>query len=133
VGRTRALGHRVTRGDREPVRRAHHEGVEGVLGVERAGHAAVPAASFLSTSSEIPLSVSNTPLPWSASALKLGTLRKFRASSRSAGERISSRGRSCLLYCSTRGMVRMSTPCSSKLLKHGVDIRTIPLVLQYNK
>src|SRR2546427_4701961 len=37
-------------------------------------------------------------------------------SSKSAGERISSRGRSCLLYCSTRGMVRMSTPCSSKLL-----------------
>src|SRR2546425_12914767 len=60
VRRARALGHRVTRGDGEPVRRAHHEGVEGVLGVERAGHAAVPAASFLSTSSEIPLSVSNT-------------------------------------------------------------------------
>src|SRR5437870_5193640 len=116
VRRARALGHRVTRGDGEPVRRAHHEGVEGVLGVERAGHAAVPAASFLSTSSEIPLSVSNTPLPWSASALKLGTPRKFRASSKSAGERISSRGKSCLLYCSTRGMVRMSTPCSSKLL-----------------
>src|SRR5207249_11027383 len=99
VGRTRAFGHRVTRCDLEPVRRAHHEGVEGVLWFELAGHSGVPAASFLSTSSEIPLSVSNTPLPWSASALKLGTLRKFRASSRSAGERISSRGRSCLLYC----------------------------------
>src|SRR2546426_7419879 len=37
-----------------------HEGVEGVLGVERAGHAAVPAASFLSTSSDIPLSVSRS-------------------------------------------------------------------------
>src|SRR5213079_735707 len=102
VLRARALGHRAPRRDGEPVRRPHHEGVEGILGVERAGHAAVPAASFLSTSSEIPLSVSNTPFPWSASALKLGTPRKFRASSKSAGERISSRGRSCLLYCSTR-------------------------------
>src|SRR5439155_25728768 len=116
VRRARALGHRAPRRDGEPVCRAYHETVEGVLGVERAGHAAVPAASCLSTSSEMPLSVSNTPLPCSASALKLGTPRKFSASSRSAGERISSRGRSCLLYCSTRGMVRMSTPCSSRLL-----------------
>src|SRR5712691_11678360 len=116
VRRARTLGHRAPRCDGESVRRAHHEGVEGILGVERAGHAAVPAASFLSTSSEIPLSVSNTPLPWSASAPKLGTPRKFRASSRSAVERISSRGRSCLLYCRTRGMVRMSTPCSNRLL-----------------
>src|SRR2546422_6462963 len=37
--------------------------------------------------------------PCSASALKLATPRKLRASSRSAVERISSRGRSCLLYC----------------------------------
>src|SRR2546426_11547395 len=56
IRRARALGHRAPRRDGEPVRRTHHEGVEGILGVERAGHAAVPAASFLSTSSEIPLS-----------------------------------------------------------------------------
>src|SRR5205814_3175650 len=116
VRRARALGHRVARRDGEPVRRAYHKAVERILGVERAGHAAVPASSFLSTSSEMLLRVSNTPLPCSASALKLGTPRKFSASSRSAGERISSSGRSCLLYCSTRGMVRMSTPCSSRLL-----------------
>src|SRR5207245_3076692 len=65
VRRARALGHRVTRGDGEPVRRAHHESVEGVFGVERAGHAAVPAASLLSSSCEIPLSFSNTSWPWS--------------------------------------------------------------------
>src|SRR5205807_4060708 len=116
VRRSRALGYRASRRDGEAVRRAHDEAVEGILGVQRAGHAVVPVASFLSTSSEIPLRLSNTPLPCSASAPKLGTPRKLRASSRSAGGRINSRGRSCLLYCSTRGMVRMSTPCSSRLL-----------------
>src|SRR5690242_6458104 len=116
VRRARILGHAAAGRDGEPVGRPHHEGIERVLGVERAGHAAVPAASFLSTSSEIPFSVSNTPRPCSASAPKLGTARKLSASSRSAGERMSSRGRSCLLYCSTSGMVRMSTPCSSRLL-----------------
>src|SRR5207253_2177701 len=116
VRRARVLRDGPPRRDGEPVRGAHHERIERILGVEGARHAAVPAASFLSTSSEMPLSVSKTPVPCKASALKLGTPRKLRASSRSAGERISSRGKSCLLYCSTSGIVRMSTPCSSRLL-----------------
>src|SRR2546427_3493397 len=116
VGRPGRLGDGAPGGDGEAVRRPHHEGVERVFGIERGRHAVLPAASRFSTSSEIPFSVSNTPVPCSASAAKLGTARKLRASSRSAGERISSRGKSCLLYCMASGMARTSTPCSSRLL-----------------
>src|SRR5204863_1520221 len=72
VRRARALGHRVARRDGEPVRRAYNEAVEGALGVERAGHAAVPAAGSWTTSSEMLLRVSNTPWRCSASALRRG-------------------------------------------------------------
>ena len=75
VDRARRLGHRVRRGDRQPVGRADDEVVEAVQRIERGGHAtglpAAPVAS--STSSEMPRSVSNTPAPCSASAEKLGT------------------------------------------------------------
>ena len=56
-------------GDREPVGRPDHERVEPVEGIERDRHATgLPTASRLSTSSEMPRSVSKTPAPWSASA-----------------------------------------------------------------
>src|SRR6185436_12173305 len=116
VRRSRILGDGPAGGDRQAVRRTDDKGLERELRVEGTGHAVLPAASLLSTSSEMDLRVSNTPWPWSASAGKLGTLRKLSASSSSAGVRISSRGRSRLLYCMTTGTVRMSMPCSSRLL-----------------
>jgi hypothetical protein len=65
----RRLGYRLGGGHRQPVGRADHQRVEPVQGVERDGHATgLPTASRLSTSSETPRRVSNTPLPWSASA-----------------------------------------------------------------
>src|SRR5207245_8666528 len=94
VCRPRVLGDRPTGRDGEPVRGPDHERLEGVLGVERRGHAVLPAARRFSTISETPFNVSNTPTPCSASALKLATPRKLRASSRSAAEETSSGGRS---------------------------------------
>src|SRR5205814_8198057 len=76
VRRARVLRDRTAGRDGEPVRRPDHERLEGVLGVERRGHAVLPAASRFSTISETPFSVSNTPTPCSASALKLCTPRK---------------------------------------------------------
>src|ERR1041384_2808393 len=117
VGRARVLRDRAAGGDGQTIGGAHHERLEGETGIEGAGHTVgLPAASFFSTNSEIPFNVSNTPLPCSASAGKLGTLRKLSASSRSAGVRISSAGKSCLLSCLTRGIVRTATPCSRRLL-----------------
>src|SRR5207249_8987528 len=78
VRRPRGFGHGAPRRDREAVRGADHVAVERVLGVQDGGHAGAPAASFFSTSSEIPFSVSNTPTPCSASARKLVTPRKLR-------------------------------------------------------
>ena len=56
----------------------------------------------------MPRSVSNTPGPCSASAANSGTPRKLSASDSSATGRISSCGRSCLLYCMTSGIARAS-------------------------
>src|SRR5512147_1149305 len=116
VHRPRRFGDSLRRGDREPIGCAHDERVEAVVRIERDRHATgLPTARRLSTSSEIPRRVSNTPLPCSASAGKLGTARKLSASSISSCERIRSRGRSCLLYWKTTGSWRMSTPCASRL------------------
>src|SRR4051812_42436109 len=110
------LGDRLCGGKRQTVRRPDHQGVEPVERVQRGGHAtALPAARRLSTSSDTPLSVSNTPLPCSASAEKLWTERKFSASSISSWVKTRSRGKSCLLYWNTTGSWRISTPCASKL------------------
>src|SRR5918992_1659636 len=116
VDGTGRLGDRLGRGERQPVGGADHKRVEAVQRVQGGGHAtALPAASRLRTSSDTPLSVSNTPIPCRASALKLCTDRKFSASSISSGVRIKSRGRSCLLYWNTTGSCRISTPWARRL------------------
>src|SRR5215203_874153 len=98
----RRFGYSLCGSERESVGGAHNERIETVKRVQRGRHATwLPAASFFRTSSETPLSVSNTPAPWSASAEKLCTARKFSASSISSCVRIKSRGRSCLLYWNT--------------------------------
>src|SRR5213596_212391 len=43
VGRARVLGDRTAGRDGKPVRRPDHERLEGVFGVERRGHAGLPA------------------------------------------------------------------------------------------
>ncbi len=64
VHRSRRLGHGLCRGHREAIRGSDDEGVESVERIQRDGHAAgLPAARRLSTISEIPRSVSNTPFP----------------------------------------------------------------------
>src|SRR5687768_14974728 len=91
VDGARRFGNRLGRGEGQPVGGAHHQGVEAIERVEGGRHAtALPAASRFSTSSDTPFSVSNTPVPCSASALKLCTERKFSASSISSGVRIKS-------------------------------------------
>src|SRR5215218_4683925 len=61
---SRRFGHSLSSSEREPVGRTHDKGVETVKRVQRGGHATwLPAASFFKTSSETPLSVSNTPAP----------------------------------------------------------------------
>ena len=68
VHRARRFGHGLRRRDGQAVRRADHEGVEAVQRVERDRHpATAPAASRFRTSSEMPRSVSKTPVPCSAS------------------------------------------------------------------
>src|SRR6478735_10962059 len=117
VRRAGGLRHRARRRDREAVGGAHDVGVEPEAGIELVGHppTGVLCASRFRTCSEIPLRVSKTPLPCRASPPKLFTPRKLRASSSSAGLRISSGGRSCLLYWKTVGKERTSIPCSSML------------------
>ena len=64
VHRARRLGHRLGGGDRQAVGRSDHVGLEAVEGVQGDGHATgVPAARRLRTISEMPRSVSNTPVP----------------------------------------------------------------------
>src|SRR5204862_1901951 len=117
VGRARILRDGAAGRDGQTVGGPHDERLERESRIEGARHAAgLPVASFLRTNSETAFNVSNTPLPCSASAGKLGTLRKLSASSGSAWVRISSGGRSWLLYCMMSGIVRTSTPCSSRLL-----------------
>src|SRR5688572_10586732 len=93
------LGHRLSRGERQPVGGTHHESVKAVEWIQGRRHATwLPAASFFNTSSETPFRVSKTPAPCNASAEKLWTERKLSASSISSCVSIRSRGRSCLLY-----------------------------------
>ena len=64
VGRARVLGDRAAGRDGQTIGGAHDERLEGEAGIEGARHATgLPAASFLRTNSEIPFSVSNTPVP----------------------------------------------------------------------
>ncbi len=68
VHRARRFGHGLGRRDGQAIRRADHVGVEAVQRIQRDRHpATAPAASRFSTCSEIPRSVSKTPVPWSAS------------------------------------------------------------------
>src|SRR5262249_9350168 len=71
-----------------------------------------PFRSSVSTSLATAFSVSNTPMPFGATASKLGTLVGFSASS-SSGSGIAF-GRSRLLYWTTYGNLSRSYPCSCR-------------------
>src|SRR6185437_1221034 len=124
--RARSLRHGARRGHGEPVRRPDDVVLEAVARVQLHGQrlpacavegvAGLPAVlERRSTSSEMPRSVSNTPVPCNAPAENAGTPRKLSASSNAVVPSISSGGRSCLLYCNTSGTVRTSMPCSARL------------------
>src|SRR5262249_15972405 len=98
VHRPGRIGDRPPSRDGEAICRADDEVLEPKTGVELHDYLRLPALSRLSPSSEIDRSVSNPPGPWRASAENSGTPRKFSASDSSVLSRISSRGRSCLLY-----------------------------------
>src|SRR4029453_12064937 len=116
VDRARGLGHGARSGRGKLVRRTPNVVVEAVPRVERSTHVTeLPAARRLSTSSEIPFRVSNTPVPRTASAGKLFNPKKLSDSSISLEVRTRSCGRSCLLYWSTMGNWRTSTPCASRV------------------
>src|SRR5882672_398060 len=73
----------------------------------------LPYPSVFRTSLQATLSVSNTPVPRSATASKYGALRGF--SSRSRSSMGTTRGRSRLLYCMTKGIFSIARSCSVRL------------------
>src|ERR1051326_2163144 len=116
VRRAGVLGDGLPRRYGEPVGGADDERLEGEARIQGAGHAAgLPAASFLSTSSEMPFSVSNTPVPCRARTGWCSWATARRASS----TRTSRACRTCRVTCSstawTCGPCRSSCNTTSRI------------------